>query len=72
LIAEDAMGVMDNMDEEEFADYLTEALDAFAEENEEEPPRIDTFEQAGLLTSNVGLVLRYGDAEFQLTIVRRA
>jgi hypothetical protein len=62
----------DTMSEREFADYVAEALDALAAENEEDAPDIETFEPAGLLTDNVGLVVRHGGAEFQVTIVRRA
>lgn len=61
-----------SMSESEFAEYLMEAIEASAQENGEELPEIHTFEGAGLLTSNKGLVVRIGRAEFQLTIVRRA
>jgi hypothetical protein len=70
--AEVEMRDTDNMSESEFAEYLMEAIEAEAQENGEEVPEIDTFEGAGLLTSNKGLVVRIGRAEFQVTVVRRA
>jgi hypothetical protein len=33
-------------------------------------PQAQSFERAGILTNNRGVVVRFGDAEFQLTIVR--
>ena len=56
--------------EQEFAEYLMEAIDLRAEEDGEDLPEVDTFAGAGILTSNKGLVVRLGGAEFQLTIVR--
>jgi hypothetical protein len=45
-------------------------LEAFGLSTEFRPDRVETFEQAGLLTRDKGLVVNMGDAEFQLTIVR--
>ncbi|HEX7839628.1 MAG TPA: hypothetical protein VF469_19265 [Kofleriaceae bacterium] len=59
-----------NMNEEEFESFLTEAICEFAEENSAPSPRIVTFYEAGLLTKNHGLVVRIGEAEFQVRIVR--
>jgi len=59
------------MTEEEFQVHLMEALYAYAEDNDEPEPESETFERAGLLTDNHGLLVRIGEAEFQLTIVRR-
>jgi hypothetical protein len=61
---------LEDMDEEEFETFLTDAIDEYAEENDAPRTRIRTFREAGLLTGNKGLVVRVGDAEFQLTIVR--
>lgn len=58
------------MSEEEFEAHLMDALHEYAEENDEPEPEIETFERAGLLTDNHGLVVRIGDAEFQVTIIR--
>ena len=69
------------MDEEALQDRLHEILDVimfsdadeldqFGLSTELRPNRVETFEQAGLLTINKGLVVNMGDAEFQLTIVR--
>jgi hypothetical protein len=60
------------MTEEEFGEHLAEALEMFAEVTEEDPPEIETFARAGLLTDNHGLVVRIGEAEFQVAIVRRS
>lgn len=60
----------EDMDEEEFETFLADAIDEYAEENDAPRTRIRTFREAGLLTGNKGLVVRIGDAEFQLTIVR--
>lgn len=54
--------------------FLVEAIELFAEDTED--PAMDagvevtTFEAAGVLTENRGLVIRVGDAEFQVEIVR--
>jgi hypothetical protein len=34
------------------------------------PVRVETFADAGLMTNNMGLVVRIGDSEFQIQIVR--
>lgn len=60
----------EDMDEEELEGFLTDAIEEYAEENDAPQTRISTFNDAGLLTGNHGLVVRIGDAEFQLTIVR--
>jgi hypothetical protein len=57
-------------DEEEFEEFLAEAIEAYAESSDVPRPRIRTFRRAQLLTSNHGLLVRIGDAEFQLTIVQ--
>lgn len=33
-------------------------------------PKAHSFERAGILTNNRGVVVRFGQAEFQITIVR--
>ncbi|HOD84562.1 MAG TPA: hypothetical protein PKG77_24350 [Phycisphaerae bacterium] len=57
------------MNEHEMEDMLANLL-----QNEDEAPevrRVETFEEAGILTYNRGLVVRTEDgSEFQLTIVR--
>lgn len=71
------------MDENEFSEVLKALLedsdelpDLVAEivgEDEAEEAgnlRVKTFEDAMLMTNNAGLVVRIGDAEFQITIVR--
>jgi hypothetical protein len=69
------------MDEQAMQDRLHEILDvilfsdadeleAFGLSIEFRPDRVETFEQAGLLTRDKGLVVNMGDDEFQLTIVQ--
>jgi hypothetical protein len=58
------------MSEEELEEVLTQAIEDFADDNDMPRLRIRTFAQAGVLTNNRGLVLRVGDCEYQLAIVR--
>ncbi|HOD84367.1 MAG: hypothetical protein BWX88_03447 [Planctomycetes bacterium ADurb.Bin126] len=57
------------MNEHEMEDLLANLL-----QNEDEAPdvrRVTTFEEAGILTYNRGLIVRTEDgSEFQITIVR--
>ena len=61
---------LEDMDEEEFETFLADAISDYAEENDAPLTRTRTFGEAGVLTNNKGLVVRVGDAEFQVTIVR--
>lgn len=67
---EEVESEFDDMDEEEFETFLADAIREYAEENDAPRTRTRTFGEAGVLTSNKGLVVRVGDAEFQVTIVR--
>lgn len=59
------------MTEQEFEKWLKEAIFLMNEEGQE-VKRIQTFEEAGLLTRDSGLVIRTDDGkEFQLTISER-
>ena len=59
------------MNEDEMQDWLTEAIYLHRGENEDEPAEVRTFEEAGVLTMNKGLVVRLPDgSKFQLTIVQ--
>lgn len=60
----------EDMSEEEFETFLADAIQDYGEENDAPRTRIRTFSEAGVLTNNSGLVVRVGDAEFQVTIVR--
>jgi len=60
---------LEDMDEEEFETLLADAISDYAEENDTPRTRTRTFGEAGVLTNNKGLVVRVGDAEFQVTIV---
>jgi len=61
---------IEDMDEDEFETFLADAISDYAEENDAPLTRTHTFGEAGVLTNNKGLVVRVGDAEFQVTIVR--
>ena len=61
------------MDENEMRDLLSEVLEHNDEEcgTESEVKDTSTFEDAGLLTKNKGLVVRMKDgSEFQITILQ--
>ena len=64
------------MTESKMTEILTEALYLFVEENEEHEENgvirgVKTFEEAMVLTSNKGLVIRLEDgSEFQVTVVK--
>jgi hypothetical protein len=55
--------------EDAFEQFLADALNSHAEDNGTSL-RIATFAEAVVLTRNKGLVVRIGDAEFQVTIAR--
>ena len=58
------------MNEYEMRDWLREAIGLMNDEDFE-IMRIDTFEEAGVLSYNVGLVLKtVNEEEFQMKIVR--
>lgn len=58
------------MNEYEVRDWLREAIGLMNEEDFE-IMRVDTFEEAGVLSYNVGLVLKtVNGEEFQMKIVR--
>lgn len=56
--------------EHEFETFLAEAVEAYGESSNMPQPDIRTFVEAGLLTTNRGVVVRMGGAEFQVTVVR--
>jgi hypothetical protein len=58
------------LSEQELEELLMQAIERLADEGEMPYTHIRTFEDAMMLTTKRGLVLRIGDAEFQLTIVR--
>lgn len=66
------------MDERDFCDALTEILESGNEDNEFEfaaggIASVVSFDRAGLLTSNEGIVVRLADgSEFQVTVVMRS
>ena len=62
------------LSERDFETLLAEAIERFAEDSEEPVMEagveMTTFEAAGLLTDNRGLVIEIGGAEFQVSIIR--
>ena len=58
--------------ERDLARWLEEVIFEAVDATEGSGPRITAFVEAGLLTTDEGLVLRFpGGAEFQLTIARK-
>jgi hypothetical protein len=60
---------MGTMTEEEFESFLADAIAEHSEETER-PLAVVAYADAGILTMNKGLVVRVGEMEFQVTIVR--
>jgi hypothetical protein len=61
------------MTEQEMEDTLRELIETAMEEREDEEQelRVESFEEAGILTMNKGLVIETASgAKFQVTIVR--
>lgn len=60
------------MDENDLMDFLTEAIETLLEERGDggEDVNYRTFEDAGILTNNKGLVIDLNGSEFQVTIVK--
>lgn len=63
-------GEYDNLSEAEFAELVEEALGEYAREWNVPLEDARSFESAGLLTMNKGVVVRLGGRTFQLTVVR--
>ena len=53
-----------------FETFLSEAIEAYAESSDVTRPDIVTFAEAGVMTTNRGLVVRFGDVEFQVRLVK--
>jgi hypothetical protein len=62
------------MNEQAMVELLQEALEVWTDDlgtpDDEEVEFVGTFQDVGLMTSNKGLVVRVGDSEFQVTVVR--
>ena len=56
--------------EHEFATFLGEAVEAYAEACNTLRPRIRVSPDAGTRAAGHGLVVRIGDAEFRIAVVR--
>lgn len=70
ILDRDRQRLPEPMSEEEFEDFLTAAIGLYAEQTETEIAQLRTFEEAKLLLRNRGLVVRVGNAEFRISIVR--
>ena len=60
----------DGIDEARVCELITAGLEEIAESEDLGRVRVRTFEDAGVLTHNKGLVVRIGDAEFQVEVLR--
>jgi hypothetical protein len=70
ILDRDRQRLPEPMSEEEFEDFLTEAIGLYAEETKTELAQLSSFAEAKLLLRNRGLVVGVGGAEFRITIVR--
>jgi hypothetical protein len=70
ILDRDRQKLPDSMTEEDFEDFLTEAIGLYAEQTETAVSRVQTFEEAKLLFKNRGLVVGIGAAEFRISIVK--
>jgi len=61
---------IESMSEEDFEDFLTEAIGLYAEETRTTLQRLRTFEEARLLLRNRGLVVALENSEFRISIVK--
>jgi hypothetical protein len=59
-----------DMSEVQMEDFLEEAIETFAEEQGIRQLSIVSFYLAGLLTSDNGIVVRLGENEYQIRILR--
>jgi hypothetical protein len=59
-----------DMSEVQMEDFLEEAIETFAEEQGIRQLSIVSFHLAGLLTSDNGIVVRLGENEYQIRILR--
>ena len=61
--------------EDDIVDMISEALYLYEAEYEVDNPdeqiSTRTYAEVGMLTSNAGLVLRIGDEEYQITVIKR-
>ncbi len=58
------------MSEEDFEDFLTEAIGFYAEHTRTPVSKVRTFAEAKLLLKNRGLVIGIANQEFRISIVR--
>jgi len=60
-----------NMTEKDFEGFLEEAIYTTADEADIETPcDVRSFQDAGIMTTDKGLIVTIGSAEFQVTILR--
>ena len=70
ILDSDRRRLPEPMTEEEFEDFLTEAIGLYAEHTGTEVSALKTLEEAKLMLRNRGLVVGLGGAEFRLSIAR--
>lgn len=61
---------LESLSEEDFEDFLTEAIGLYAEETRTPLERLQTFAEAKLLLKNRGLVVALENAEFRISITK--
>ncbi len=57
--------------EQEMAEILAEAVSEYITDEDGEPVRVRSFAEAGLMTSNQGIVITIDGEQFQVSVVRR-
>ncbi len=63
---------MEDNNEQTIEGVLIDAIALYVDEGPSDVAlsRVDTFEDAGVMTTNRGLVIGFGGREYQITIVR--
>ena len=70
ILDRDRQKLPEPMTDEDLEDFFTEAIGLYAEQTRTPVARIQTFEEAGLLLKNRGLVIGIGGREFRILIVK--
>jgi len=58
------------MTEQEFSELVSGFVEESLREESGERVRVRSFRESGVMTSNEGFVVRVGEEEFQVTVVR--
>jgi len=70
ILDRDRQRLPESMTEQDFEDFLTEAIGFYAEQTKTEVSHLQTFGEAKLLLKNRGLVIGVGGAEFRVSIAK--